>query len=145
MATTATQTVPGGTSLQRLGEFIALVQSVLFAFLGLLHFGVDLTFAGLTLDEPPRILMAVVECALALGLLLSVVLPGRGALRAGRVIAAQAIAVMMALIGQIVFVDDLGPRTRTNDLFYAAMLALSFASMLLIAWHRVPRARMTKV
>jgi hypothetical protein len=115
-----------------------LLEAGLFGLDAMLHTGVEIGIGSITLSEPVFLPAVVVEGAIAIGLLLAVVLPGRGGLRAGRVLAAQAFAVVGVLAGQLAGAYDVGPDTRSNALLYVLLLALSFASMFLIAWPRAP-------
>ena len=126
------------TPLQRLGELVALIEAVLFGLDAILHTGIELRMGSFTLSEPVILSAVLLESAVALGLLLAVILPGRGPLRAARVLAAQALAVASVLAVHVALAYDLVPRTRSNELLHAMLLALSFASMFLIAWPRTP-------
>jgi hypothetical protein len=124
--------------MQRFGELVALIEAVLFGLGAILHAGVELQIGGMPLAEPMILPAVVIEGVIALGLLLAVLLPGRGAVRAGRVLAAQVLAVIGVLVGQVALAYGLGSRTLSNDLMHVAMLALSFASMFMVAWPRAP-------
>jgi hypothetical protein len=90
------------------------------------------------LAEPRNVVAAILESVIALGLLLALVMPGRGPLRARRVIGAQVLALIGVLVGQVALAYGIGPRTRGGDLMYVAMIAIAFGSMLAIAWPRTP-------
>jgi hypothetical protein len=140
---TDAMTTPSATPLQRLGELAAFVEALLFGLAAALHLGIEVQIGSLALSQPVNVLAAIFEGVIALGLVLAVLMPGRGALRAGRVIGAQVLAVIGVLVSQIALAYGVGPRTRGGDLMHVVMLAIAFASMLAISWPRNP-ARVTE-
>jgi hypothetical protein len=134
----ASPTSPPASPLQRLGELLALVEFALFGLAAYLHAGGSVTLLHTTLDEPVLVPAALIEGAIAIGLLVSVLMPGRGVVRVRRVVFAQLIAVVGVLGGQVALAYGLASRTRSNDLMQVVMLAMSIVSLLMLAWPHVP-------
>jgi hypothetical protein len=120
------------TRAQRIGMTVAFVEACLFALVSALHFGVVLRIAAVTLEAQFLYPAGIVEGFLALALFAAILLPGEGAVRAGRVLAAQILVVIGIFVAQIALVRGslLGIR---EEVFYAIALLLALASITLIA------------
>jgi hypothetical protein len=135
--------LPHATAAQRVGMLFAALQMCAFALAAAAHTGYRLTLGNVTIDEPTILPAAIVEGAIAIAIALALVLPGRGVVRAGRVLGAEVLAVIGVLVGQVALAFGYALRTRTNDLFHVAMLVVSILTMLLItraAVRPAPRA-----
>ncbi len=120
------------TSAQRVGMALAFVEAVLFGFAAALHFGLAPQIAGVKLAAPFLYPAGIVEGILALALLLALVIPGDGGVRAGRVLAAQILVVIGVFVGQVALLR--GSMLATRELVtYGAALVLALASLALIA------------
>jgi hypothetical protein len=110
------------TAAQRLGFLLALVEACLLAFIAVVHFA-----------YPPFLYPAgLIEGIVAIGLLSSVLLPGGGGVRAGRVLAAQVLAVIGLIVGQISLLFGAMSMAR-NEIVYGVVLVLAVASVVLVA------------
>jgi ABC-type Co2+ transport system permease subunit len=121
------------TTAQRIGMFLSVVEACMFGFVAALHAGFRLTVRGTTFSAPFLYPAAIVEALLALALLVSVVLPGPGAVRAGRVLAMQILAVIGVFVGQVALARGAALTTARNEMFYGVVLVLALASIALIA------------
>ncbi|HEU0032752.1 MAG TPA: hypothetical protein VFQ53_19105 [Kofleriaceae bacterium] len=127
---------------EQLGILLSLVEAVLFVFVAVLHFGIDVRLAGGTYATPFLYPAAILEAAVALGLVVAVVLPARRHVRAGRVIAAQVFAVIGIVVGQVALMYGANLTTARNEIFYGVALVLSLGCIALLgvpAYHRSGR------
>lgn len=125
------------TGPQRLGMVLAFLQACAFALATAVHLNIPIHLGDRTIDDTINLSAAIIEGLLALSLVVAVVLPASGPIRAGRVMAAEVLAVIGVLASQVALAFGLALRTRTLDLFHVAMLAVSIAAMLLVARRRV--------
>ena len=114
------------TAAQRVGVFLAFIEACVFGFVAALHFGFHPTVGDRTFSAPFLYPAGIVEAVLALALVISVLLPGGGSVRAGRVLGAQILAVIGLFASQVVFL-------HAHELAYGVALALALASIALVA------------
>ena len=126
-------TIARATPAQGVGIFLGFVEACLFGLTAALHFGFKLAVAGRTLSAPFLYPAGIVEAVLALALLISVLLPGAGAVRAGRVLGAQILAVIGLFASQVALLHGLPLTTGPSELAYAVALVLALASIALLA------------
>ncbi len=122
-----------GTPAQRVGAFLAFVEGCLLGFVAALHFGWTAHLGRATFGAPFLYPAGIVEAVLALGLILGVVLPGAGTVRAGRVLAAQILVVIGLFATQVAFMRGAALMTGRNEIFYGVVLALALSSIVLVA------------
>jgi hypothetical protein len=96
-----------------------------------LHFGFELSLGGTTYSARFLYPAAFLEAGIALALLLSVLLPGSGQVRAGRVIAAQVMSVLAMFAIQIGMMRGPEFATARNEIFYGVAFVLSVVSLVL--------------
>lgn len=118
---------------QRIGMVLSLLEGLLFGLAAALHFGLALHLGGTTLAAPFLYPAGIVEGVLALALLISVILPGPGTVRAGRVLGAQVLAILGMFIVQVAFLRGPELMSWRNELLYGVALVLSLATLALIA------------
>ncbi len=121
------------TAAQRVGSLVAFVEACLLAFIASLHFGFELTLGNTTFAFPFLYPAAIVEAVLACALLLAVILPGRGPVRAGRVLAAQILVVVGIFAEQVALMRGSSLVTTRNEFIYGVVLVLALASIALLA------------
>lgn len=121
------------TAAQRVGVLVAFVEACLFGVVAVLHLGIEIPIGSATFSAPFLYPAAIIEIVLALALLLAVVLPGGGLVRAGRVLAAQILAVIGLFGSQVAFVGGGMLEASRSVLFYAALMVLALASIALVA------------
>ena len=113
--------------------FLTLVEACLFALAAALHVGFQLHVRGATYAAPFLVPAAISEALIALALLLALILPGGGAARSGRVLAAQIFAVIGIFAGQIALLRGVALTTGRAEIFYGVVLVLALASIALVA------------
>ncbi len=121
------------TAAQRVGVFLSFVEACLLAFGSALHFGLEWTVGGTTFAVPFLYPAAVIEAVLALALLLAVILPGGGPVRAGRVLGAQLLTVIGIFAGQIAVMRAASLATTRSEILYGVVLVLALGSIALLA------------
>jgi hypothetical protein len=126
---------------QRLGFFLSGLEALLFLFVAAMHAGFEARLGGMTFGAQFLYPAAIVEVILALALLLALVLPGQGSTRVGRLIAAQMLAVIGVLVGQVALMRGASLTTWRNEVFYAVAFVLSLGSLALLATPTVRRQR----
>ena len=124
---------PQATAPQRVGMFLTFVEACLFGLVAALHFGFKLHVRETTYAAPLLYPAAIIEALIALALFLSLILPGGGPARAGRVLAAQLLAVVGIFAGQIALLRGVALTTARSEIFYAVVLVLALASIALVA------------
>ncbi len=127
------------TTAQVIGMLFAFVEACAYGFVCALHLGLKVTVAGFTFAAPFLYAAAIVEGLLAIALLCAVVLPGDGGVRAGRVLAAQILAVIGTFVTQIALMRGALLGLAREELFYGVALVLALASIALIASPAVSR------
>src|SRR5262249_16262277 len=123
--------------------FLAVIEAACFGVLAAMHFGVDLSRAGIELKLPPLLPAGIVEAILALALLIAVLMPGDGPARAGRVLAAQIRWLIWVFVGQIALMRAAPLSTTLAMILYAIVLVLALASIALIASPALRRRAVT--
>ena len=118
---------------QRVGMFLTFVEACLFALVAALHLGFQLHVRESTYAAPFLYPAAIIEALIALALFLSLLLPGGDASRAGRVLAAQILAVIGIFAGQIALLRGVALTTARSEIFYGVVLVLALASIVLVA------------
>jgi hypothetical protein len=118
---------------QRVGVFLAVVEACLLAAVAALHFGLELQIGDTRLEAPFLYPAGLMEAFLALALFVSVLLPGAGGVRAGRVLAAQILSLIGIFVGQIALMRGATLATARDELLYAVVLVLAVASIILVA------------
>ena len=118
---------------QRIGMVLSVVEALLFGLAAALHFGLALHLGSTTLATPFLYPAGIVEGVLALALLISVILPGPGTVRAGRVLGAQVLAILGMFVVQVAFLRGPELMSWRNELVYGVALVLSLATLALIA------------
>jgi len=121
------------TGLQRAGIALAVVEAAMFAVASAAHFGVVVRVGATTYGSGFFYPAAIVEAALALVLAFALVLPGGGAARAGRVLAAQILVVIGLFVGQIALMRAVSLATAGGELYVVIAFALALASIALVA------------
>jgi hypothetical protein len=121
------------TGAQRIGILFAFLEACAFGFVAALHLGADVTIGGAHFAAPFLYAAAIVEGLLGLALLLAVALPGDGGVRAGRVLAAQILAVIGIFVNQIAMLRGALMGLAREEIFYGIALVLALASIGLIA------------
>ena len=121
------------TATQRIGMGLAFVEACLLAFVGALHFGFVLHVGDATFAAPFSYPAAIVEELLAFAIVLGLILPGAGGIRAGRVLLAQLMVVIGVFVGQIALMRAAATATAPNEIFYAIALAVALATIALLA------------
>jgi hypothetical protein len=132
------------TTAQRVGAVLAFVEACLFVFVAALHFGFEWTIADTTFSAPFGYPMGFLEGLLAIALLASVILPGGGMVRAGRVLAAQILTVIGLFVGHLGLMADPTRAMARNELFYAVILGLALTSVVLVASPMYQRRRLAR-
>lgn len=135
--------VEHASGAQRLGMFLALIEAACFGLLAAMHFGADLSRDGVELKLPLLYPAGIVEGVLALALLIAVLVPGGGPARAGRVLAAQILALICVFVGQIALMRAVALTTTRSMILYAVVLVLALASIALIASPALRRRAVT--
>jgi len=121
--------------MKQLLTSLMLGNAVLFVFGALQHAGVSIG----SLHEPVIVPASVVEmvCALALGWGVAAVL--KRSLKAWRAaLIGNLVAIIGVAIGMVALAVGAGPRTASNDLYHAIMLALAIVSLAILV---VPAGR----
>lgn len=118
---------------ERSGIFVAIVEAILFAFVAALHLGVVMRFGGATYALPLLYPVGIIEGLLALALLVSVLLPGAGSVRAGRVLAAQVLVLVGVIAVQIALMYGPGLAPARTEIFYGIAFILAVTSIALLA------------
>jgi hypothetical protein len=122
-----------GTPAQRIGSVLTFLEACLLGLLSALHFGVRLRIRGVELSSPFLYPAGIIEGLLAIALLLAVVLPADGSVRAGRVMGAQILTILALFIIQVAFVRG-GLMLDLHSLIpQGSALVLSLASVALVA------------
>ncbi len=121
------------TPAQRVGDLVAFVEACLLAFVAAMHFGFEWTLGDARFAFPLLYPAAIVESVLALALLLAVILPGAGPVRAGRVLAAQILVVIGIFAGQVALMRAPSSGTMRNEIIYGVVLVFTLASIALLA------------
>jgi hypothetical protein len=121
------------TSAQRTGILLSVVEAFLFAFAASLHYGFEFHVAGVTFATPFLYSAAIIEAVLALGLLVAVLVPGTSSGRAGRVIAAQILAVIGVFVTQVALMRAPMLAISRNEIFYGVALVFAVGSLVLLA------------
>lgn len=103
----------------------------MFAIMCVLHFGFELRLGGTTYSARFLYPAAFTEAGIALALLLSVLLPGSGQARAGRVIAAQVLSLLAMFAIQVGMMRGPELTSWRDQLFYGVAFVLSIASLVL--------------
>lgn len=119
--------------LERVGIFLAAVEACLLGFVAALHFGFEWRVAGTTYAAPYLYPAAIIEAVLALVLFISVVAPGTGRARAGRVLAAQVLVFVGIVAGELGIMRGAALTTAGTQIFYAVILVLAAASAVLVS------------
>lgn len=120
------------TPAQRVGIYLAFVEGLLFAFFSAMHFGIQFRLGATTFSAPFLYPAAITEAGLALALLLSVLIPGSGQARAGRVIAAQVMCLLGMIAIQVGMMRGVPLATAATEIFYAVAFVLSIACLILV-------------
>lgn len=136
----ARQDVERATGAQRIGILLTFLEACLFGVLAVLHFGVKLHLGGASFEATPLFAAGIIEGVLALALLLAVVLPGAGLVRAGRVLGTQVLAILGMFIVQVALMRGAALASWGNEITYGVALVLALASMALIASPAMRRA-----
>jgi hypothetical protein len=122
-----------GTPAQRIGSVLTFLEACLLGLMCALHFGAQVRVGGLELTSAFLYPAGIVEGLLAIALLLAVVLPADGSVRAGRVIGAQILTVLGLFVLQVAFMRR-GPVFDVRSLIpYGIGLVLSLASIALVS------------
>jgi hypothetical protein len=132
-STPAQRVAVHSTAAQRVGILFAFVEACAFGFVAALHLGLKVTVAGASFSAPFLYAAAIVEGLLALALLFAVILPGDSGVRAGRVLAAQILAVIGIFVNQIALLRGALLGLAREEIFYGVALALALASLALVA------------
>lgn len=101
-----------------------------------LHTGHDLPLGFTTLDEPRIGPAAAVETICGIALLAGAILAGRSRSPHRDVTIAHAIAIAGVILGMVALAAGRGPRTESNDMYHAAVLAVMVFDLLVL----LPRA-----
>lgn len=120
---------------------LVLLAAGTFLLGALLHAGLELPLAVVTLSEPRIVPATIVEglCGLALLVGANGVLARRPwGWRAAR--AACILAILGVLLGMVSLAVGAGPRTQSNDLLHVVMLVLLLAGLGAISSARAPAA-----
>src|SRR5262245_2970817 len=125
--------VERATGAQRVGIFLAFVEGCLFAFLSAAHFGFVWRFGEFSYALPFQYPAAIVDGVLALALVIAVLLPGGGNVRAGRVLAAQMLSVIGVFIIEVALLRGLGLTSLQHEIPHGVALVLALASIALVA------------
>ena len=131
------------TGAQRVGIVLSFLEACLFGIVAALHFGVAIPVGDETLTAPPLLAAAVMEAVIALALLLSVIVPGDGAVRAGRVMVSQILALIALFALHVGLLRGIAVASARIELVYAVAFALSLASIVLIASPAMRRRRLS--
>ncbi len=131
------------TAGQRVGIALAFFEACAFGIVAALHLGWSPTLAGVAFSAPFLYAAAIVEGILGLALLLAVLLPGDGAVRAGRVLAAQILAIIGIFVTQLALLRGALLGLAREEVFHAIALVLALASLALVASPVTRTARMT--
>lgn len=137
---TARQPAERATGAQRIGILLTFVEACLFGFLAALHFGAKIHIGVARFEAPSLAGVGVVEAVLAFVLLISVVLPGPGPVRAGRVLGAQVVAILGMFVVQVALMRGAALVSWGNEITYGVALVLALASLALIASPAMRRA-----
>ncbi len=121
------------TNVQRIGVFVAFVEACLFGFVAALHFGLEWHVGGMTFAAPFLYPAGIMEAVVGLMLLVAVASPGSGAIRTGRVLAAQILAVIGVFVGQIALMRGAELSTPRREIFDGVALVLALTSIVLIS------------
>lgn len=116
------------TGGQRFGILVALIEAVGLGIIAVMHFGYGMTIEGTRYEVPLSFAAGIVDGLLALAVLLAIVVPGGGGVRAGRVLAVQLLVVLGVFVNQAVLVPGV-----TSAVYEGAVLVLALASLALIA------------
>ena len=133
------------TGAQVFGMVFAFIEACAFGFVCALHLGAKVEIAGYSFSAPFLYAAAIVEGLLAIALFVAVVLPGDGGVRAGRVLAAQILAIIGIFVSQIALLRGALLGLAREELFYGVALVLALASIALIASPVMRRARVVRV
>jgi len=133
------------TGAQVIGMLFAFIEACAFGFVCALHLGARVEVSSVTFSAPFLSAAAIVEGLLAIALFVAVVLPGDGGVRAGRVLAAQILAIIGIFVSQIALLRGALLGLAREELFYGVALVLALASIALIASPIMRRARVTRV
>lgn len=113
---------------------VMVVEAATFFVGAYLHTGRRIDLGAAALDEPRIIGATVVEtiCGVAL-------LAGAGQLAASRsgrgwAIGADGVAIGGVLLGMLTLAFDLGPRTRTNDVYHVVVLSTLLLGLVWLIW-----------
>jgi hypothetical protein len=121
------------TTAQRAGIFLGFFEACLLGFVAALHFGIEWRIAGVTFAAPFLYPAAIVEAVLALALLLGVLLPGPGVVRAGRVLGAQILTVIGVFASQVAFMRAPSLMPANTLIFHGTIIVLALTSVVLVA------------
>ena len=128
------------TGAQRIGILLTFLEACLFGLLAALHFGAKFQVGIATFAAPPLLSVGIVESVLALVLLVAVIVPGPGPVRAGRVLGAQVLAILGKFLVQGALMRGAALVSRGNEIVYGVALVLALASLALIASPAMRRA-----
>lgn len=105
----------------------------MLGFVAALHLGARPRLDGARFGAPPFYPAGILEAALAVILLISIVVPGRAGIRAGRVLIAQLLVIVGVLVGWVARMRAPMLATARDALVDGVLLALALASSALIA------------